>query len=70
MASLATGTVLSLLHVGPDELLAAVGLTREAAADLFARGWAWAMPNMLLGSAVILPIWFIMVLITPPRVRD
>ena len=29
-------------------------------------GISWALPNLLLGSLVIIPIWFVIFLLRPP----
>ena len=30
------------------------------------RGLTWALPNLLLGAMVILPVWFVLYLFRPP----
>jgi hypothetical protein len=34
--------------------------------DLARRGFAWAVPNLMLGAVVILPVWFLLYLFRPP----
>jgi hypothetical protein len=34
------------------------------------RALAWAMPNILLGALVIVPLWFIAFLLRPPRQKS
>ena len=34
--------------------------------ELDQRGWTWALPNLLLGSLVIVPVWFLLYLFRPP----
>ncbi|MEP6281979.1 MAG: DUF6460 domain-containing protein [Nitratireductor sp.] len=34
---------------------------------LIERGVAWAIPNIVLGSMVIVPIWLVIYLLRPPR---
>jgi len=65
--SLITGAALSAFDLSAAEILAKVGLTPEKALELLERGSAWAMPNIMLGSIVILPIWIVVYLIRPPR---
>jgi hypothetical protein len=43
------------------------GLSAERIEDYARRGFAWAWPNVLLGSLVIVPIWFLVYLFRPPR---
>jgi hypothetical protein len=37
--------------------------------DLGRRGIAWAMPHIMLGALVIVPIWLVVYLFRPPRPR-
>ena len=68
-ASLVVGAGLNFLNVGPDRLLAAVGLTREDAVALAEQAANWALPNMAFGAAVLLPAWMVIHLLLPPRRR-
>ena len=59
--------------VFPSELESAMqktGLSAERIEDYARRGFAWAWPNVLLGSLVIVPIWFLVYLFRPPRRRS
>ncbi|WP_299866259.1 DUF6460 domain-containing protein [uncultured Hoeflea sp.] len=67
LASLATGAVLSALNISAAELLAEIGLTPERIFSLLQEGAAWAIPNIVLGSMVIVPIWLVTYLLRPPR---
>lgn len=67
LASLATGAVLSALNISAAELLAEIGLTPERIFLLLQEGAAWAIPNIVLGSMVIVPIWLVTYLLRPPR---
>lgn len=69
-ASLVTGSALSYLRLGPDELLGAVGLSREEAVTLLSAGIDWAVPNMMLGLTVLGPIWLVFYLVRPPRANQ
>ena len=42
------------------------GLSQERIMDLARQGLSWALPNLLLGSMVIVPVWFVMYLFRPP----
>ena len=44
----------------------AFGLSADRLEDYAQRGFAWAWPNVLLGSLVIVPIWFLIYLFRPP----
>jgi hypothetical protein len=44
----------------------AFGLSTERLEEYARKGLAWAWPNVLLGSVVIVPIWFLVFLFRPP----
>jgi hypothetical protein len=64
--SLITGVALSALDITAADLLANAGLTPEAAMATLQEGLAWALPNVILGSFVILPVWLVIYLLRPP----
>jgi hypothetical protein len=66
VASLIVGTILAHFGISTDELIRAAGLSRERIEDLARTGVAWALPNMLLGALVIVPVWFLFYLFRPP----
>jgi hypothetical protein len=61
-----------MAHFGvtPDHLMQTLGLTQERVMELAQRGLTWALPNLVLGSLVIVPVWFLIYLIRPPRPRS
>jgi hypothetical protein len=67
VVSLITGAVLSAMNLSAETLLAQVGLTPEKLLALLERGTQWAVPNIILGSMVILPVWAVVYLLRPPR---
>ncbi|MGL4404839.1 MAG: DUF6460 domain-containing protein [Notoacmeibacter sp.] len=70
IASLLAGAALHALNFSADDILNNVGLTPEKLFELLQKGWKWALPNIMLGSLVILPLWFVVALLRPPRARD
>jgi uncharacterized protein DUF6460 len=66
VASLIVGTILGHFGLTPDELMRAAGFSTGRIEDLAREGLAWALPNLLLGSLVIVPIWFLFYLFRPP----
>lgn len=64
--SLVTGLALSALDIQAADLLTKAGLTPEATMEMLQTGLEWALPNIILGSIVILPVWFVIYLIRPP----
>jgi hypothetical protein len=66
VASLIVGTILAHFGISAELLLRQAGLTPERIAELARQAINWALPNMLLGSLIILPIWFVVYLFRPP----
>ncbi|WP_306119187.1 MULTISPECIES: DUF6460 domain-containing protein [unclassified Roseitalea] len=66
-ASMLLGAGLSYFDVTAAELLAQAGLTPERVAELAIAAFEWALPNMVLGSIIIVPIWCLAYLLRPPR---
>lgn len=64
--SLVTGLALGALDITAADVLSRAGLTPEATMEMLQRGLEWALPNIILGSIVILPVWFVIYLIRPP----
>ena len=69
MASLIVGTVLAHFGITADQILKDVGITPERLAELARQAFAWALPNLLLGSLIIVPVWFVAFLFRPPGER-
>jgi putative exporter of polyketide antibiotics len=66
VASLIVGTVLAHFGITADQILNDVGATPERLAELMRRGFAWALPNLLLGALIIVPVWLLAYLFRPP----
>ena len=66
VASLIAGTILAHFGITADQIIKEFGLTTERVEDWARRGFAWALPNVLLGALVILPLWFLIFLFRPP----
>ena len=66
VASLIVGTILAHFGITTSELMKAAGLSSDRAAELARAGVAWALPNLMLGALVIVPIWFLLYLFRPP----
>ncbi len=67
VASLILGTVLGHFGVTTEQLMHQFGLSQDRIMELARQGAAWALPNLLLGSLVIVPVWFVIYLFRPPR---
>ncbi len=66
IASLIVGTVLDHFGIRIDELLKTTGLSPDRIENLARQGIAWALPNLLLGSLIIVPVWFLFYIFRPP----
>jgi hypothetical protein len=66
VASLIVGTVLTHFGITPEMLIKESGFSYEKIEDLARRGLSWAMPSLMVGAMVILPVWFLMYLFRPP----
>jgi hypothetical protein len=67
VASTIAGAVLTHFGITVDVLMQRAGLTPARVQDLLQQGIAWTLPNMLLGSLVIVPAWLMAILFRPPR---
>lgn len=59
--------MLSAFDMSAAEMLAKIGMTPERILDYLQSALAWALPNMVLGSMIILPLWAIAYMLRPPR---
>jgi acetyl-CoA acetyltransferase len=66
VASLVVGTILTHFGITAEQLMKEFGLSAERIEDYARKGVAWALPNVLLGALVIVPIWFLLYLFRPP----
>jgi acetyl-CoA acetyltransferase len=66
VASLVVGTIMAHFGITAEQLMREVGLSIERIQEYARQGFAWAWPNVLLGSIVIIPIWFVVFLFRPP----
>jgi hypothetical protein len=67
IASLITGVVLHKLNLSAEEVLLELGLTPERVLEWLQQGATWAIPNLVLGSLVVVPVWLVVFLFRPPR---
>jgi len=70
VASLIVGTILQHFGITADQVLSDLGLTPERLMELLRTGFAWALPNVLLGSLVIVPVWLVVFLFRPPGTKS
>lgn len=67
LASLITGAGLSFFDLSAQQVLADLGMTQDRMVELAEHAAAWALPNVLLGSMIIVPVWIVVSLLRPPR---
>lgn len=66
VASPVVGTIMAHFGITAEQLMREVGLSTERIQEYARQGFAWAWPNVLLGSIVTIPIWFVVFLFRPP----
>ena len=70
IASLIVGTILDHFGIRTGELIKTAGLSPDRIEDMIENlaraGVAWALPNLLLGALVIVPVWFLFYIFRPP----
>ena len=66
LASLVVGTILAHFGITAEQLMKEVGLSMTRVEELAREGVAWALPNIILGALVIVPVWFLIFLFRPP----
>ena len=67
IASLVVGLILSFLDVSPRRALEGLGGVAQSAMEMVASFFAWALEYIIVGAAVVVPIWLIMVLLRSRR---
>jgi hypothetical protein len=67
LASLLCGALLSAFDLSAAEMLQKVGMTPERILEIVRTAAGWALPNMVLGSMIIVPLWCIAYMLRPPR---
>ena len=55
------------INLTAADILQQVGMTPERVLGLLQQGAEWAIPNIVLGSMVIVPVWVVVFLLRPPR---
>lgn len=67
IASILTGVVLSKLDLSAEQILLELGMTPENVLAKVEQAMTWAVPHLILGSMVIVPVWLVVYLFRPPR---
>ncbi|MEL6919906.1 MAG: DUF6460 domain-containing protein [Pseudomonadota bacterium] len=67
IVSTMVGAGLRAFEITAQEILAKIGMTPERILELLGQAFEWAVPNMILGSMIIVPLWCLMFILRPPR---
>ncbi len=67
LASLLVGVALSTLNITASQVLQDFGMTPDQLMNYARRGFHWALPHIILGALITIPIWLVMYLLRPPR---
>lgn len=67
IASVLTGAVLTFFDLSAERVLAEMGLTPDRVLTALQQGVEWAIPNLILGAMIIVPVWVVLFLFRPPR---
>jgi hypothetical protein len=70
VASLIVGTILAHFGITADQILRDIGLTPERLMEWARQAVAWALPNLILGAIIIVPIWLVVAIFRPPGPRN
>ena len=67
LASLIVGVILAYLDISPEAVLKDVGLTPGDIVSYLDRSMRWAVPHIIIGAIVTVPVWLVIYLFRPPR---
>jgi hypothetical protein len=65
--SLLVGAGLSFVNITAQDILGSVGMSPLELWIYMLEFRDWAIPNMILGAFIVVPIWLVIYLIRPPR---
>jgi Family of unknown function (DUF6460) len=66
VASLIVGTILQHFGITADQVLKDFGVTPDRLIEWMRQGVTWALPNLMLGLMIIVPVWLVVFLFRPP----
>jgi hypothetical protein len=67
IAALIVGTILAHFGITVEALAVEFGISSERFAAMLADGFAWALPKLVLGLVVILPLWALVHIVRPSK---
>ncbi|MCX2724047.1 DUF6460 domain-containing protein [Roseibium salinum] len=65
--SLLVGAGLSFVNITAQDILGSVGLSPLELWIYMIEFRDWAIPNMILGAVIVVPVWLVIYLFRPPR---
>lgn len=65
--SLLVGAGLSFVNITAQDILGSVGMSPLELWIYLLEFRDWAIPNMILGAFIVVPIWLVIYLVRPPR---
>lgn len=65
--SLLVGAGLSFVNITAEDVLGSVGLSPLELWIYLLQFRDWAIPNMILGAFIVVPVWLVVYLFRPPR---
>jgi len=65
--SLLVGAGLSFVNISAQDILGSVGLSPLQLWIYMLEFRDWAIPNMILGAFIVVPVWLVIYLFRPPR---
>lgn len=65
IASLITGMSMSYFNITIESFLDKFGFTKTEFIAWLTQAFEWMLPNIILGSFIIIPIWLVILLLTP-----
>jgi hypothetical protein len=66
-ASVLVGASLSAVDMSSADILARIGMTPDRVVELIVTAFNWMLPNVVLGSIIVLPLWGLAYVLRPPR---
>lgn len=70
VASLICGVCLSYFDIRLEDVLWKLGLSKEEFLEWLEQAAAWALPNLMVGSFFVVPIWLLTLLLRPNGRRE
>lgn len=67
LASLIVGAILTFFNISAEAILNTVGLSPMQLWIYLQLFIDWAVPNIVLGAFIVVPVWLLIYIVRPPR---